>query len=52
MIMSLTDSDKIIKEISYLLADCMLHTENENQVNRLDRLIDLFSMFVGGSDNE
>jgi len=39
---------KLIKEIVYLVVDCIAAAEDENQINRLDKILDKLNMLVGG----
>ena len=36
--------NKILKESRYIIVDCLLVEDNENQKARLNRLLDLYNM--------
>ena len=46
MIMSSMASNEIVKEIVNVICDCILAEDNENQRNRLDKMLDLLNMLV------
>jgi len=39
-------SNELIKELRYLIVDCILTVENENQLNKLNKILDKLNMMV------
>jgi len=40
------DSNKIIKDITYIMCNCIMAEERENQLNRFNKVLDLLNSMV------